>query len=446
MGFQVVPHTIVTADTIMDDIEKFQKEIPNNPFPTDGLVLSFGDQMYAEKLGSTGHHPRGSIAMKWTDETVSTTIRSIHWSVGKTGQITPVAVFDPVRLGAGSTVTRASLHNVSIMQSLPETGNLENHLPLKIRSKAEVYLANMIIPQVASISDGEQWIDIPAVCPVCGEPTALRVNNGISTLHCDNFRCPARTRGMLENAFCKDGLFVKGLGPSQIEDLQQTGMITVYPTEVFTLKKRYGEQLPKELKELEGWGDKSWKKLLDAIDAARKTNLKRFLYSLGVPMLGKDLSKKLDKFWNGDIEKFKEFKENPNLETLTDLEGVGDVKAGYLVDWCHSIAHDVTQNMMLNILIDELEFEAPVQAVGADANALQGLTFVITGSVNQYKNRDEFKASVEARGGKVAGSVSKNTNYLVNNDVTSTSGKNKKAKELNVPIISEDTFIEKFGK
>ena len=440
LGFAVVEHVPVQGDTILEQIEVFQKWIKNNAFPTDGLVLSFDNQVYAEDLGNTNKHPRGSIAMKWTDETVETTVRGIHWSVGKTGQITPVALFDSVRLGLGSNVTRASVHNLSILQHLPTTGNPEKSLPLMIGSKAKVYLANMIIPQFASITAGTDPIEIPDRCPVCKEPTIVEINHDISVLYCKNSNCPARTRGLLEHACSKDALDIKGLGPSQIEDLQEAGLLTKYPAELYFITRKYGKVLPEILRTMEGWGEKSWSNLVDAVEKSRKTDLKRFLISLGVPMLGNDLSKKLSKFWNNDIQKFLGFYEAPQIEELQNLDGVGEIKATHLVNWCQETRQDLERHDMLFALIRALQFETPKQeAVNA---SLDGMTFVITGAVRHFKNRDELKDFIEARGGKVSGSVSQKTNYLINNDTESTSGKNKKAKELCVPILSEDEFLK----
>lgn len=442
LGFSVVEHVRVSGHTILDQIELFQSKIKDNVVPTDGLVLSFDNQVYAEDLGNTNKHPRGSIAMKWTDETASTTVREIHWSVGKTGQITPVVVFDSVRIGLGSNVSRASAHNLSILQNLPETGNPGRKIPLMIGSKAEVYLANMIIPQIASITPGAGIIEIPGYCPVCKEPTTVEANNDISVLYCKNPNCPARTRGLLEHAFSKDALDIKGLGPSQIEDLQEVGLLTKYPAEIFLLANRFGKNIPAALQVMEGWGEKSWNNLIDAIEKSRNTDLKRFLISLGVPMLGNDLSKKLSKYWKGDIEGFLRFFEHPETEELKALDGVGEIKTMHLVNWCQSVKERPKDREMLLSLIEELHLEAPTQEI-ADIS-LSGMTFVITGSVHHFKNRDELKAVIESKGGKVSGSVSKNTTYLINNDTESTSGKNKKAKELNVAVISEDEFVEKF--
>ena len=461
LGFYVVGMNVfdtngnrLTGSNILDEIEHWKNNLEGLDFPTDGLVITYDDQVYANNLGSTGHHPRGSIALKWTDETKGTTLREIEWSVGKTGHITPVAIFDPVRLGAGSTVSRASLHNLSIMRNLPKTKDFEKHIPIKIGSKIEVYLANMIIPQIASVdnetvdNDVLKDIHVPNRCPICGEPTHIVKNNGVETLHCGNVRCPARVRGSLENTFSKNGLFVKGLGPRQIEDLQNFGLLKEFPVGLFILNQKQKDHLDiaykvSQLIAHDGWGSKSWENLIAAIDAARKTDLQHFLYSLNIPMLGRDLSSKLSKHWNGDIKKFEEFYLNPDFDELNALDGVGPEKAGNIVDWCKFTKSDAVKDMMFRALIDELEFAAP--EVKKD-QSLSGKTFVITGSVHVYKNRDEFKASVEARGGKVAGSVSKNTDFLVNNDINSTSGKNAKAKSLGVPIISEEEFIERFGK
>lgn len=389
--------------------------------------------------------------MKWTDETKETVLQDVEWSVGKTGIITPVAIFDPVRLGAGSTVTRASMHNLSVMEHIPseDEGAVST---LQIGSKIQVGLANMIIPQIylqtAGNLDQMRPIEVPERCPVCGQPTRIENRNGIRVLHCDNANCPARTRGMLVNAFSRSGLNVKGLGPSQIEDLQQVKLLERYPAEAYTLKARTQGKLPETLAARDGWGEKSWKNLLDAIDASRKTTLQRLLFALGIPLLGNDLSKKLSAHWSGDLEQFLAYYENPSYEELVNLDGIGDVKARSVYDWCRFMKTDAVKNLMFHILVEELEIEKPEQNTD---QSLKGLTFVITGSVHIYKNRDEFKASVEARGGKVAGSVSAKTSYLVENapedgSTAKMSTKSKKAHELGIEVLTEDAFVEKFGK
>lgn len=442
LGFNVVQWTTCNTDNILRIIEDFKGFLPVLDYPTDGLVISYNDMVYGMKLGNTGHHFRHSIALKWSDETVPTTIRDIEWSVGKTGIITPVAIFDEVRLGLGSNVTRASLHNLSIMRKLG----------VKIGCKAQVYLANLIIPQIASTDNQGESLDYPeypAVCPVCGEPTYVSEENGVRTLHCENRNCAARQIGSLMNTFSKDGLFVKGLGESQIQDLIEYGIVDATPlsfykaTTAFSNGKEFSDKVLELLKK-DGWGKKKWENLVDAINASRNTTLQKFLYSLNIPLLGNDLSKKLSKFWNGDIHEFEKFYESPSMKKLSAIDGIGAEKSRNVVDWCNSTRHDLKADLVLRGLISELYFPEP-RAESSD-NSLEGLTFVITGAVHDYKNRDEFKASVEARGGKVAGSVSAKTSFLVNNDLTSTSGKNAKAKELNIPIISEDEFISRFGR
>ncbi len=445
-GIRVVPYESVNADNVLEKIEEWKRKMPGNVFPTDGLVFSYDDQIYADSLGVTNKYPRGSIALKWQDESKETTVSDVRFSVGRTGKITPVAVFNPpVRLGAGSNISRASLHNISIMRHVPETGNPGHTLPVKIGSRTEVALAQMIIPTVLSVKGGEKDIEIPSVCPICGEPTFLEKSGDVEVLYCRNLKCAARTRGALESAFSKSGLYVKGIGPSSIEDLQQAKLVTIYPAEFFTMEKRYGRKLPDGLRKLEGWGEKSWNNLLDAINEARKTSLRRFLYSLGVPLLGNDLSRKLSDHWGGDIEGFMHFYKNPDESELKKLDGVGAFKAQSLVRWCARTKANPEDERMLYALTGELEFGSPTDVVSG-TSTLAGLTFVITGPVYQYKNRDGFKASVEARGGRVAGSVSKKTSFLVNNDSESESGKNKKAKELGIPVITEQAFIEQFGR
>lgn len=450
MGMQVVKNESVNAENILEVVDKWKGFLSDNEFPTDGLVISYNDWEYAESLGSTGKYPRGSIALKWEDESKETTVRSVRFSVGKTGKITPVAIFDPVRLGVGSTVRRASLHNISVMEHLPKTNELEQTLPLRIGCKAQVALAQLIIPTVVSVEDGYEDVVIPDHCPVCGAPTYIADNNGVRVLYCSNPDCDARVRGMLDNAFGKYGLNVKGLGPAQIADLQEVGLAKRYPAEFFTLKERYGDRIPEQLRSLDGWEQKSWSNLLNALEKSRNTNLKRFLYSLGVPLLGDDLSKKLTSYWEGDVNRFIQFYENPNMEELAALDGIGQIKATNLVEWCKKTKEDEENNQMLRKLISELCIEMPEKTHSDAPGGLAGLTFVITGPVYQYANRDAFKASVEARGGKVSSSVSKKTSYLVcNSDSVSNedsmSNKSKKARELGVLVLTEAEFIEKFG-
>ena len=446
----------VDGKDLLAQIEIWKEKVKNYGFPTDGLVITFEDQVYAEEQGSTGTYSKGSMALKWTDKTVTTTLRAIEWSVGKTGVLTPVAVFDPIRLGAGSTVTRASLHNISIMRSIPEMDGKPGHM--MIGSKIEVGLANMIIPQVFGFHAGGEdlkEIVIPDTCPVCGHPTERRDSNGVQTLHCVNDACPARRLGQLMSTFGKDALDVKGLGESQIIDLMETGLVDHTPALFFRLGDRDAVENANaydELMRMDGWGIKKWENLLAAIEKSRTTTLKRFLYGLNVQLLGNDLSKKLSSYWKGDVAKFMEFvdrvAENPAaaLQELTALDGVGEGKAMPLIEWAKTVRPGTEERKNLDDLIGCLSFDTSMyEEKEESAASLKGLTFVITGPVHVYKNRDEFKASVEARGGKVSGSVSKKTAFLVTNETTMTT-KRKTAENLNLPILSEDEFIEKFGK
>ncbi len=456
LGFDVVDHEYVDLSDVLQKIEEWKEDVQNLPYPTDGLVFSYNNLEEGWALGSTGHHPRWAIALKWTDETYTTTIRDIEWSVGKTGLITPVAVFDEVRMGLGSNVTRASLHNISIMEKLK----------VKKNCKAEVYLANLIIPQVASCEGGDKEFDIPDLCPICGKPTRLMVNmeSNTDTLHCDSSDCAAQQIGRLMNAVSKDGLNIKGLSEKKLEFLLNEGYIESV-LDIYRLKDQ-GDKcgvLKKNmtgpaLEDQPGWEMKSVDNLLNAIEESRNVTLQKFLYALNIPLLGNDLSKKLAKYFNNNIETFTEFVERVDegasgndrygydraMDILLSIDGVGEEKARNICDWAEEVTAYREKWEDFIAFVKELKFPNPTSD-SADAS-LVGLTFVITGSVHEYKNRDEFKTSVEARGGKVAGSVSKNTTALVNNDVTSTSGKNQKAKELGIEIISEDEFISRYGK
>lgn len=453
----------VDGEDLLAQIEVWKEKVKSYGFPTDGLVITFEDQVYAEEQGSTGTYSKGSMALKWTDKTVATILRGIEWSVGKTGVMTPVGDFDPVRPDDGSTVTRASLHNVSVMENIPEADGDDFGHDAKMEIGVTVYvgLANKIIPQIFSFKrNGKPTIPItiPKTCPVCGAPTELRVNNGVKTLHCTNVSCAARRMGLLMNTFGRDALYAKGLGESQIADLLRAGLVDQTPASFFKMSEKVKKDRDafaayEDLMEEDGWGVKKWENIVSALEAARNTTLQKFLYGLNIQLLGNDLSKKLSAYWKGNVENFMKFvdfaAENPvpALEELTALDGVGAGKAMPLIEWAQTVRPGTRERDDLEALIGCLAFDSSMYDEKEDGTAsLEGLTFVITGAVHQYKNRDEFRASVEARGGKVAGSVSKNTDYLVNNDVASTSGKNKKAKELGIPVISEDEFIEKFSK
>lgn len=437
MNFNVVEHYLVNKDNLLDVIDFMKDKIEINDYPTDGLVLSYNDQIYGASLGNTEHHPRHSIALKWTDEVIESEVIDIEWSVGSTGAITPVAIFKPVRLGLGSTVTRASLHNISIMNNVPELGSENNHVTCGIGSTVGVYLANMIIPQIAYATPG--IVEIPDKCPVCGEKTELRITQKGSkteTLYCSNSKCPARQIRLLMKTFSKDGLFVRGLGESQLKDLISVGLVKS-ALDMYKLKDEATSDSVKKLLKKDGWGNKKWRNLLDAIEQSKNTTLQKFLFSLNIPLVGNDLSKKLAAYWNDDVKNFRDFLERKSFSELASIDGVGEEKVKNIAEWVNTF--DGLEE--INSLIGELSFQNVNNNI---SSSLVGLTFVITGAVHHFANRDELKALIEKCGGKVAGSVSKNTTALINNDISSTSGKNKKAKELGIEIISEDDFLNKY--
>lgn len=430
LGINTVDYELVNKDNILSIIEEWKEKVKKIDIPTDGLVFTSRNIELFNKLGNTGHHPRGAIALKWTDETKTTTIRDIEWSVGRTGIITPVAIFDKVRLGLGSNVTKASLHNLSIMEKLG----------VRINSQTEIFLSNMIIPQVASVKDTKNSIDVevPKICPSCGKELIIKEKNGIKTLHCINKDCSKQNISNILNTFSNEALFVKGLGESQIEDMLTTKVVTNKISDFYKLSK----ELPEELKELNGWGPKKWSNILKGIEESRNTTLPKFLVGLNVPLLGNDLSKKMATLL-GSPDKFKLILTNKEeLDKFVDLmkntSGIGSIKTNLFYEWVNTTDKEEVIDLM-----NELEFENTNKE---NNNDLKGLTFVITGSVHNFKNRKEFKAYVESKGGKVTGSVSKNTDYLIINDLNSTTSKANKARELNVPLISEDEFIKKYGK
>lgn len=440
LGFGTVGRKRVNAGNVLETIEEMKEAVAGNESPTDGLVLAYADAEYAESLGSTGHHPRGSIAMKWTDETSRTTVREIEWSVGRTGAITPVAVFDEVRMGLGSNVTRASLHNLSVMENVPSLdGNGTN--VCGVGSEADVYMANMIIPQVRSCTAGK--VEIPTKCPVCGGEVEIRDNGRTKVLFCSNPDCAAKRTKSLASFASKEGVGVDGLSEAKVEFLASERYVT-READFYSLKD--DAEKVERLKKADGWGEKSVENLLASVEKSRDVDLPHFLYSLSIPLVGRDLSRKLSAVFHGRIEEFLDFLNDPNEEFLSGYDGIGETKAGNVAAWCRERSEGTKKGEDFRALVAEMRFEKPKEANEENASSLAGLTFVITGSVGIYANRNEFKASVEARGGKVAGSVSSKTNFLVNNDVESTSGKNKKAKELGIPIISEAEFVERFGK
>ena len=412
LGFEVVEYKKVTPDTIIDMIKWFSEKIVENDFPSDGLVLSFEDVEYGRSLGRTAKFPRNAIAFKWKDEQAETTLQMIEWSPSRTGLINPVAVFEPVEL-EGTTVSRASVHNISIMKELA----------LGVGDKITVYKANMIIPQIAENMTRSGKLDIPDNCPSCGGKTTIKNDNGTETLVCENPDCPAKNIKSFSLFVSRNAMNIDGMSEATIEKFVDRGFIRNY-TDFYKLSR-----FRNEIVTMEGFGERSYNNIMDAIEASKKVTVAAFIYALGIPGVGVQNAKLIAKHFDEEPERIK----TAGVEELSEVEGIGEVIAG---DFAAYFANPKNVELY-DELVSVLSFE---KSAVSEEQDLAGKTFVITGSLNTYANRDELKAEIESRGGKVAGSVSKNTSYLINNDITSNSGKNKKAKELGVPIISEEDY------
>ena len=413
LGFQVVEHRTVTADSVEDTVKWFAEHIAENPVPSDGLVVSYNDIEYGRSLGVTAKFPRDSIAFKWQDETAETTLKEIEWSASRTGLINPVAIFDPVEL-EGTTVSRASVHNVSVMKELK----------LGLGDRIRVYKANMIIPQISDNLTCSASIEIPGTCPVCGGDTVIRSENGVETLNCPNPECPAKQIKGFAHFVARDAMNIEGLSESTLEKLVDRGLIRDFG-DIFRISEHHDE-----IVKMEGFGELSFRNLCDAVDKARKVSPQAFLYALGIPNFGRANAALVARYCRNDWDMIRSLTE----EELTTIEGIGDVMAGAYCEFMR----DEKNAAIIDDLLSEVELETGFEETG---DKLAGLTFVITGSLENYPNRDALKAEIEANGGKVAGSVSAKTSYLINNDVTSNSGKNKKARELGIPVIPEIVMI-----
>ena len=418
-GFDVVEYYRVNPDTIMDTIEQFATKIVDYDVPSDGLVLTLCDLAYGESLGRTAKFPRDSIAFKWADETAQTTLLEIEWSPSRTGLINPVAIFEPVQL-EGTTVSRASVHNLSIMEELE----------LGIGDQITVYKANMIIPQIAENLTRSRKIQIPKTCPVCGKATQICQENDTKTLVCPNPECEAKKIKSFTLMVSRDALNIDGLSEATLEKFIAKGFVHSF-ADIFRLNR-----FEKEITEMDGFGEKSFQNLMASLEQARNTTLPRYLYAIGITGIGVANAKVLCKAFQYDFEKIK----SATMEELSEVDGIGEVLAEGIVSYFTD--EKKAQNALE--LLEELQIEKPEQ--NEEEQIFAGMTFVITGNVYHYANRNEVKDVIEQKGGKVAGSVSSKTNYLINNDVTSTSGKNKKAKELGIPIISEEEFISMLEK
>lgn len=413
-GFAVVQHKRVTKSNLELTVQWFADEILDNINPSDGLVLSFNNIAYGQSLGTTAKFPRDSIAFKWRDEIKETTLEEIEWSASRTGLINPVAIFEPVEL-EGTTVSRASVHNISVMRELR----------LGIGDRIKVYKANMIIPQIAENLTGSNSVEIPSECPVCGSHTQIHNENGVQTLMCPNPECLAKQIKSFTHFVSRDAMNIEGLSEMTIEKLIARGMIKEL-ADLFHVEK-YKD----EIVEMEGFGEKSFTNLKNSIEKARNTTVQRFLYSLGIPNIGTANARIIAQHCHNSWQRV----QNLSKEELMTIDGIGEVMADAFVGFFANPAKaHIVEDLLEEVQLDE-DFEA-------GGTAFEGITFVITGSLNHYENRDALKAEIEKQGGKVSGSVSAKTGYLINNDLLSQSGKNKKAKELGIKIIDEETIMK----
>ncbi len=417
-GFDIVGYEMVTGDTLEESVLQFASEIESNDVPSDGLVVIYDDIAYGESLGRTAKFPRNSIAFKWADEIRETTLKEIEWSPSRTGLINPVAIFEPVEL-EGTTVSRASVHNVSVMEGLE----------LGIGDTIEVYKANMIIPQIAENKTRSGMVQLPKHCPVCGGATEVRKIADAKALYCTNPECQAKKIKSFTLFVSRDAMNMEGLSEATLEKFIGKGFIHEF-ADIFKLSR-----FQEEIKEMEGFGEKSCKNLLASIEKARNTTLPRLIYGLGIQNIGVANAKMLAKQYHYDIKEL----QAASAEELAAIDGIGEVIAGSI----EAYFRDPGKQQMLDSLLAEVVLEQPEE--NNNAQVFEGMNFCITGSVEHFANRNEVKAVIEARGGKVTGSVTGKTNYLINNDTTSNSSKNKKAKELNVPIISEEDFLKMLG-
>lgn len=434
LGFDIVPCyniTINEFNQLQIHIDNFINIAEKGNLPQDGVVFKFDDVTYGKSLGNTSHHFRNGIAYKIFNDSVETTLRDIEWSCGKTGILTPVAIFDTVDI-EGSEVSRASLHNVSVMNEI--LGRSWKG------QKIGVYKANMIIPAIRWAEQFDlskfddlvldvSYINIPDKCPICGQPTKIVKDNNSEVLVCTNDNCKGKLLGKLAHAANKNALNIDGLSESTIEKFINLGWLN-------SIKDIYYlSAYENEMKTMDGFGKKSVEKLLNSIEKSRNTNLQRFLYSLSIPLLGKSASKMISEAVDHNFNTFIDEMTVKSAEYFRHLPGVGDALINSLNTYWKSHYSEILQ------LANEFTFETPKLVLDEMPKTLQGKTFVVTGSVNHYKNRDELKADIVAHGGTVVGSVSSKTSYLINNDINSTSSKNQKAKLLNVPIISEEEFL-----
>ncbi|MCJ7855766.1 NAD-dependent DNA ligase LigA [Lachnospiraceae bacterium NSJ-143] len=417
LGFDVVESCIVGSENIEDTVKDFESRIEKNDFASDGLVLTYNSIDYSSSLGETSKFPKDSIAFKWADETAETVLREIEWSTSRTGLINPIAIFDPVEL-EGTTVNRASLHNLSIMEDLS----------IGVGDRIMVYKANMIIPQVAENLTKSGSAEIPLNCPVCGGETEIRKLRDGKALYCTNPNCHAQRVMSLAHFVSRDAMNIEGLSEETIKKFIDNGFVDTY-VDVFRL-----ERFEEEIKSLEGFGEKSYSNLINSVEKSKNAGLANFIYALGINHVGLSNAKLLCRNFENDIQKIFMATE----EEINAIDGFGEIIAHSI----HSYFNNDENKKLLTEALKYITFRTE-ENISAEAG-LSGLTFVITGDLESYNNRKELQNQIESMGGKVTGSVTKKTSFLINNDAFSESSKNKKAAELGVPVITENEFITRF--
>lgn len=415
-GFEVVQRVLVTEDTILDAVEDYARRVESYEIPSDGLVLTYEDIAFGQSLGRTAKFPRHSIAFKWADELRETTLLEIEWSPSRTGLINPVAIFEPVEL-EGTTVSRASVHNISILRGLK----------LGIGDRITVYKANMIIPQIAENLTGSDTVEIPDICPVCGGKTQIRQVADAQSLYCTNEDCAAKKIKSFTLFVSRDAMNIDGLSEATLEKFLSRGFLQEF-ADLYHLE-RYHQQIVS----MEGFGEKSYQNLQASIERSREVTLPQVVYALGIANIGVANAKMLCRHFDYDLEQMLQ----ADAEELGAIEGVGEVIATAFVEYMR----DQENVRRIRNLMKELRIQA--MQVSAQQN-LAGKGFCITGSLTHYGSRNELKDVIEQRGGKVTGSVTSKTECLINNDIASNSSKNKKAKELGIPILTEEDFMAKY--
>ena len=414
-GFEVVEYRKVTAETLDEAMDYFAEAVTTNDFPSDGLVALYDDIAYGESLGTTAKFPRNAMAFKWADEMRDTRLLEIEWSPSRTGLINPVAIFEPVEL-EGTTVSRASVHNISIMKELK----------LGIGDTIRVYKANMIIPQIAENLTGSGNAPIPHTCPACGQETVVKKENDVECLFCVNPGCPAKKIKSFGLFTSRDAMNIDGLSEATLEKFIARGFIHDFG-DIFEIS-RYKD----EIVEMEGFGQKSYDNLMESLERAKETTLPRVIYSLGIANIGLANAKVICRHFDNDLDS------HASLEEVSDIDTIGPVIAGNLVAYFRDEDNNRRLDHLMRFL--HIQEDSPKQE-----QIFEGMNFVITGSLVHFGNRSEAKELIESLGGKVTGSVTKKTNYLINNDIQSNSSKNKKARELGIPILSEEDFRKLAG-